>query len=69
MHLMCETHQIIFVEGTLPESADLGPLALKSMGATARREVLALRPDLCRAQDKGAVSALDVPTARECSLN
>lgn len=45
-HLLFEGHQIIYAEGTPAESLHTGPQAMLSLDETARREVLAILPEL-----------------------
>jgi hypothetical protein len=49
VHLMFDSHQIIFAEGAPMESFFVGPMSLATLDCEARREVLALMPDLAPA--------------------
>ncbi|WP_240558596.1 Hint domain-containing protein [Paracoccus contaminans] len=46
VHFMFDRHQIVFSNGAQTESLLAGPEALKSVGAAARAEILALFPEL-----------------------
>jgi hypothetical protein len=47
-----DRHEVVVANGALTESLYPGPQALKSMGAMARLEVLALYPKMTRAMEK-----------------
>ena len=66
IHLMFDTHQVVFAEGSPSESFYPGPQSLRMITAEARAEVFTLFPALrynpsCRA----AVASQYGPTARE----
>lgn len=46
LHFVCEEHQLVLAEGACAETLHTSPDALKTLSETARREVLALFPDL-----------------------
>lgn len=46
VHFLFDSHQVVFSNGALTESLYTGPQALKSVGETARQEILALFPEL-----------------------
>lgn len=50
MHLIFDTHQIIFANGRPTESLYPGPQALAAMSSAARQELFAIFPDLARYQ-------------------
>ncbi|WP_373636662.1 Hint domain-containing protein [Yoonia sp. BS5-3] len=47
-HFLFENHQIVFSNGAPTESLFTGPEALKSVSASARREIQRLFPEICR---------------------
>ncbi len=65
VHLMFETHQIIFAENAPSESFYPGPMALRMMDSQARRDVVSLYPALACARDLDMVAAVYGPTARK----
>jgi hypothetical protein len=46
VHLLFETHQIVFAEGAEMESLFVGPMTLANLDTEARQEVLALFPEI-----------------------
>ena len=48
-HLLFDQHEIIFAEGAPTESLFTGPVALESVGAEARDEILAIMPEIAEA--------------------
>lgn len=64
VHMMFETHQIVFAENAPSESFYPGPMALKMMSDTARQEVFEVLPGLDSAQDAECVKRIYGDTAR-----
>lgn len=58
IHLMFDTHQIIFAEDVPSESFYPGPMALRMLSNAARHEVFTLFPELSRALSKRAVASV-----------
>ena len=46
LHFVCEDHHLVYAEGACAETLHTSPDALKTLSEAARREVLALLPDL-----------------------
>ncbi len=46
VHILFARHEVIWANGAMTESLFLGPQTLKSLGQSARAEIVALRPDL-----------------------
>ncbi|NOC46879.1 hemolysin [Ruegeria sp. HKCCD7559] len=59
-HLLFDTHEIIWSNGTPTESLFTGPEALKSVSADARQEIMDLFPECCAPQFQ-ATSARFIP--------
>ncbi|MEQ6249014.1 Hint domain-containing protein [Sulfitobacter sp. HNIBRBA3233] len=57
LHILCENHEIVFANGTPAETLLTGPQALKSLGAAACAEIMALLPELAE-----VVAQNDAPT-------
>ncbi len=68
VHLMFDTHQIIFAENAPSESFYPGPMALKMMNDNARDEVFALFPNLATGLIKQVVSSVYGETVRDFTL-
>lgn len=65
IHLMFDTHQIVFAEGTPSESFYPGPMAQRMVDPAARAELSTLFPDVfTQRADKGAVTRHYGETAR-----
>lgn len=64
-HLLFDTHEIIWSNGTPTESLFTGPEALKSVSADARKEIMDLFPECCAPQFQ-ARSARFIP--QQCKL-
>ncbi|MBA4491272.1 Hint domain-containing protein [Paracoccus sp. S1E-3] len=62
VHLLFDRHELVFANGAVSESLFTGPQALKMVSAAARREILALFPDLAHigAGIEGALPARPV---------
>lgn len=65
VHLMFDAHQLIFAENIPSESFYPGPMALKMMKASARKEVFAILPELMNGVDKSSTLFAYGPTVRE----
>lgn len=63
VHFMFDRHQIVFAEGTEAESLFAGEEALKAVGPAARKEILAIFPELDR-EDYQAAPARQMPSGR-----
>lgn len=46
VHFLCDRHEVVYANGAPSESLFTGPEALKSVGSAARKEILALFPEL-----------------------
>ncbi len=60
LHMLFDHHEIVTAEGAPSESLFTGPQALRSVGAEARAEILALFPELAT-PDHNAVAARPIP--------
>ncbi|PSL20734.1 Hint domain-containing protein [Shimia abyssi] len=59
-HILFDTHQIVWSNGTPTESLFTGPEALKSVSPAARQEIIDLFPQICT-PDFAAASARHIP--------
>lgn len=57
IHLLCQRHEMLIVEGMHSESFYPGPQALRALGPDARAEIGALLPDLSHSDAAQAVAA------------
>lgn len=46
VHFMCDQHEVVFANGSESETLYTGPVALRTVGSAARREILEIFPEL-----------------------